>query len=267
MAATFRNLTAHIATHSPEHMRALSSLHLTPAQKDAMLHQVKMLGDPRMQSLGRDVALAIRDGQSQGSAGVKRQLMERLQPRFAEIRRLHAEFKPAALNGPAAAGNDFKMNLDLDHMRMVQNFGNHKGSWEIDMSSPSVTSQAVASRRLNAQAALLQTEQSMGIIQAVAEQVRIILDQVADMGAVFGSPDANRIPAWSRSLVGGVDVIAGMLQCVIDGMGNPSLMVVCPMRYASAMTDVFQSVSYLFGGGTNTATTTNTGTGSAVWPW
>lgn len=268
VAGGFRNLTSFIQQNKPTVYRQLTQLHLTDEQKAALLNQVHMTGDPRMQSIGRDIAYAVIQGRGQGREAVTRQLSQKLQPRLAEIRQLHEEFLPSALGGGHHEDSNFEMNIDFNNMHLLQSFDHSGGSMEVDMSRPEAGSETLPSRRLNAQAALLNTEESLGVIHGVIEQARIILDQMDDLSGVFGNTAiAAAIPDWSRSLVGFLDLTSGLVTCLIDGLGNPTLQMMCPMRYASSAMDMFRSINYLWRGGSHSATTTLYTTSAQLWPW
>merc|ERR1712050_335630 len=87
----------------------------------------------------------------------------------------------------------------------------------------------------------MKMEDGLAIVNAFAEQARILLDQIDSMSQIFGKRLA--IPGWSEALVGAADFVTGMASCVMDARGNHFMLMMCPARYETAAADLFKLVT------------------------
>mmetsp|Transcript_64171 Transcript_64171/g.162633 ORF Transcript_64171/g.162633 Transcript_64171/m.162633 type:complete len:310 (+) Transcript_64171:66-995(+) len=99
-----------IREQQPEAHEKMGSLTLSPKQKQAAMRVLKMYSDSRMLSLTHKVAAAVREtAQEKGDQSVlARKLMERLTPSLSDMRQLHKEMFPGAID-------EFKFDLDSKH--------------------------------------------------------------------------------------------------------------------------------------------------------
>jgi len=252
----FRNLTRLIGERSPEALASLDRLQLTPEQQGGVLRVVRKMSDPRLQELGAAAAHAARAGASGGPSSVRRSLLEKLQPRMAEIRLLQEEVIPAPLHtlGLRAGGEagDWHVALDPESMTLVRSFSDE---WhvEIDVSRPEVLPGSPGGRRLaefNESGITVSKEQGVALLSALLEQARVIVDQLDRIAELFGSDKIPvHIPDYVRSMVAGGSFFSSLLSCVMDSaeQEDKMLMFMCPFRLASAGADVLHSTHVLEG--------------------
>ena len=78
------------------------------------------------------------------------------------------------------------------------------------------------------------------------------MDQIDFVGESF---DVDmKIPYWAKSLVGGLDFVSELSDCVMrandgndKGESNQVKLMMCPVKYASAATDFLESVDNVMG--------------------
>merc|ERR1712232_568413 len=88
-------------------------------------------------------------------------------------------------------------------------------------------------------------EEGLGVLAGLLEQCRVALDQIDFVGESFDID--MKIPYWAKSMIGGLDFVAEMADCVSRGENNQVKLMMCPMKYASAATDFMESLDNLFG--------------------
>merc|ERR1712083_632231 len=88
-------------------------------------------------------------------------------------------------------------------------------------------------------------EEGLGVLCGMLEQTRVALDQIDFVGESF---DVDmKIPYWAKSLVGGLDFVSELADCVMRGESNEVKLMMCPMKYASAATDFLESIDNVMG--------------------
>merc|ERR1712232_1149019 len=88
-------------------------------------------------------------------------------------------------------------------------------------------------------------EEGLGLLSGLLEQARGALDQIDFVGESF---DVDmKIPYWAKSLIGGLDFIGELSDCVMRGQSNQVKLMMCPMKYASAATDFLESFDNVMG--------------------
>jgi len=251
----FKNVSVGIRQQDSETFERLNQLQLTHEQAHAVLRVLVRMGDPKVQSIGMDVASALMQGGREGKVAAKRLLMQKLHPRLQEISKLREQIFPAVLRG-VDQSEQGDMVLDPDNLYVIKTFPN---KWNIQLE---VSRESIATRRRLIEKPLLRTEEAFGVVGAVMEQARILLDQFNAIEKMFGKKSS--IPPIASSAVGGVDFVTNLITCMIDGFEgtNPQLLLVCPMRFASAATDVMLAMRAFMSGLRNTPTTVSAFHGS-----
>jgi hypothetical protein len=87
--------------------------------------------------------------------------------------------------------------------------------------------------------------QGLGVASTLLEECRVILDQVDFVGEAFGK-DVG-VPYWAKSAVGGLDFMTELTDCALRDHGNEVKLMMCPMKYASAFTDLISGIDNIFG--------------------
>jgi len=241
--AGFGNISLMLQSREPATARRLSSFQLTEEQKLSVLGVVRHMGDPRVQQVGRELTKALRDFLGTSStdhrADMELHIRRALQPRLAELRRLRDEVMASPLPRSAGQlGGRWGVAINPDRMRVVKTFDN-KWKFEFDMSRPQRTMKVLPRRRL---AEGKEDAKPYGVAGGVVEQARVLLDQLQ---AVLSRFDIEtEVPGWVTSLDGtSRPFLSDLLRCVRDSMGDTALMIMCPMKFASAGIDVFSSLS------------------------
>merc|ERR1712226_1758840 len=72
-------------------------------------------------------------------------------------------------------------------------------------------------------------EEGLGVLSGLLEQCRVALDQIDFVGESFDID--MKIPYWAKSLVGGLDFVAELADCVMRGQSNQVKLMMCPMKY------------------------------------
>merc|ERR1712151_744976 len=87
--------------------------------------------------------------------------------------------------------------------------------------------------------------EALGVFAGLLEQCRVALDQIDFVGESFDID--MKIPYWAKSMIGGLDFVTEMADCVSRGQNNQVKLMMCPMKYASAATDFLESVDNVMG--------------------
>merc|ERR1712113_65871 len=163
---------------------------------------------------------------------------------------------------------DTQLTVDADRMRLVRN---SHDSWDFEVSIENPTGRRLLDDAFNLDntaaasngADITETnpgstitsvdmdgmsskfEEALGILCGMLEQTRVALDQIDFVGESF---DVDmKIPYWAKSLVGGLDFVSELADCVMRGETNEVKLMMCPMKYASAATDFLESVDNVMG--------------------
>merc|ERR1712032_62156 len=178
---------------------------------------------------------------------------------MGEIRQLRDDIIPVSLHQSHEETQNWHVTFDPESLHMMKSIPND-WNMEIDVSRPegASTSGVEPARRLaELSGKMWALEEGLGVINALCEQARVILDNLDRLDNMFG--DVLKIPTWSEGLVGVLDLISGFSTCMIDAKGESMMMMLCPMRYATAASYVMRELTNLknkFFGGGGTGTTT-----------
>merc|ERR1712232_608508 len=88
-------------------------------------------------------------------------------------------------------------------------------------------------------------EEALGVFAGLLEQCRVALDQIDFVGESFDID--MKIPYWAKSMIGGLDFVSELSDCVMRSENNQVKLMMCPVKYASAATDFLESVDNVFG--------------------
>jgi hypothetical protein len=259
---------------SPKSYEQLNELPLSEEQKRSVLNVVRNLADDRLQTVGKQIAKIAKDSASSGKKGkylegsMKRKLMEHFHQNKDSITDLRNEIIPNSLR--KHVDKKAEMKLDTENMRL---FRYSKASWDAlekaedsrRLQAPSSPISALGSSSsddddeipglgTNADDLSEKFGQGLGVVAGMLEQCRVALDQIDFVGESF---DVDmKIPYWAKSMVGGLDFVAEMSDCLLrdgvaDGVNDENTNMVklgmCPLKYASAATDFLESIDNVMG--------------------
>jgi len=234
----FRNVTLGMQTEDPEGYKKFSEMQLTGEQGHAVLHALTQMLSPKVMNVGIQMARGIQQGKDQGKEGARRMLMEKLQPKLPQIASLRDQVIPPVLRQDEDPSKKWSMVIEPSHLYVMKTFPS-KWKVEFEMGRSDDKAAATHERRL-VSGPLLKTEQAFGIMGAIMEQARIVLDMINFVNPSF--KNTFQVPKVVTGVVGGVDMVANLLPCLLDGFGgsNPQLLLLCPFRFASAASDLFK---------------------------
>jgi len=252
----FGNISLMLQSKNPELARKLDLVQLSPQQREAVLGVVRHMSDLRVQNIGVELATILREFMNTTSDRnvVKVRILESLQPKLTQIRRLRDEVVPQALRDPTQEpdSHELRVTLNPERMRVVKTFTD---GWKFEysmsaparLSSSSGPASAVVQRRLRGgPAGSSEHEENekkrFAVAGGVVEQARVVLDLFKEILGKGG--EEVEVPSWVTSLDGHkAPFFSDLIGCVIDGLGDLTHMISCPMKFASAGIDVFSSIN------------------------
>jgi hypothetical protein len=265
-----KRLMKHMKEMSPKAHEQLDQLSLSDGQKRGILQVVGSLGDGRLQAVGKEIAKMGKDSKIQGKntfsqEAMKRKLAQSFEQNKTKLVQLRNELVPAALR--QMLDKDWDVTFDAEKTRLVRT---SKDSWDVEMAMDRPTSRRLVdtsdewgSSSSSSGGDITKTapgstltsdsfdgmgskfEEGLGVFSGLLEQARVALDQIDFVGESF---DVDmKIPYWAKSLVGGLDFVGELSDCVMRGESNEVKLMMCPMKYASAATDFLESIDNVMG--------------------
>jgi hypothetical protein len=152
VSQVFANLTADLSKQSPAASRVLGNMWLGPAQRGAVLEAMQLLSDSRVQSIGLDVARAVRQGAPGGRPSLQQSVDRSLRERRAEIGQLREELLPKELANSGEGGSAWDLLFDQESVRIMATVN---GEWDLGPGSRASALAADLPRADPAQPALL----------------------------------------------------------------------------------------------------------------
>lgn len=166
----FANISKELKLIDPEAMEELSSVHLTESQKDALLTLLEIIDEPRVQSIGLDVAKAIHERARMSGArdDLRGHIEKRLVARREEILALRDALIPTQLLEFLGHTNQWFMTLHPDNLQVMETVSD---GWELVIRGEHdhFTAQTLASTR---------AQRSLDIFAGVLEEGRALLDMI-----------------------------------------------------------------------------------------
>jgi len=267
MGEHFLKASEEVSRYNPE----AAQVPISAEEKDSILRMLRYTSDARVQTIGVNVAHAIRDAGTDDHEVLKRHIAHKLAPRMAEMMRLHHEIFPAPMRKLLSASGD-----DFEHVfspKMIQLLKTMDDSWDDRLAS---NDKKNAARLLQAATtggwgqatpapaaaaptevgtlasgiggdstidAVDKAEEGIGIVAGVAEEVPVILRIIKPVTKMFGK-DIN-LPPQATTAIGAVDAVTSIASCETKAGedGNPIEAVGCIASAGSAGMD---SLRYLF---------------------
>eukprot|EP00448_Togula_jolla_P007336 CAMPEP_0170601748 /NCGR_PEP_ID=MMETSP0224-20130122/18024_1 /TAXON_ID=285029 /ORGANISM="Togula jolla, Strain CCCM 725" /LENGTH=416 /DNA_ID=CAMNT_0010926543 /DNA_START=51 /DNA_END=1302 /DNA_ORIENTATION=- len=245
---SFQNIS-----RAPGNAESLGLVRLNEEQKGAVLHMMRYLSDPRVQRIGLEVSHAVRDSGSEHPEALKRAIAERLRPHLGEMSRLHQEAIPAVLRQFTDNGHGWEAILEPRRVQLSKTFGDE---WDSKISS---SSPAQAPRSLEeleeshgfseaSRAKARKGKQVTGIIAAILEETRFLLDILRSMSKMWKDKDLN-VPPLITSAIGFADTFFGFVSCELDAITDSSSVegVSCPLQEGTQGMDAMREFFALIG--------------------
>lgn len=249
---------------------------ITSDQKAAVLHMMRYISDPRVQSIGVNVAHAIRDSGSEDPEVLRLQIAHKLAPRFAEMKRLHSEAFPARMRASLGMkGGDFEHVLSPNMIRILKTMDDSwdarfspkehdvtarlllastAGGWGAAAAAPAGATAAAPAGTMASGIGgdttingIDKAEEGLGISAAVVEEVSCLLRILKPTLKMFGK-DAG-LPPQATSAIGAVDALLSIASCETKAAedSNPLEGAGCVASAGSAGMDSLREVFTLVG--------------------
>lgn len=238
--AGFRNISLELQKRAPKVAKELSMVDLTQIQKNAVLNSMRLMGNPRVQSIGLDIGQAIHDSKSTHREDLRRYIQTRLQPRLGEIMKLRSELMPEPLRQLWGGGHQWTMTLDEENIRLMGAYRGQGKYGAIRRSSAGGAAGGAAPVELSPQEA-----KTYSILGGVLEEGRALLDIIELCAHLFGRH--FEVPYWLTYLGGHMDVTSEFLSCEHhflrpeDEKLNSTTALFCPLKFGTQGMDALRA--------------------------
>jgi len=269
VTSVYRNASARLASVAPEAARLLSSFQLGKSQQDAVLSAVQLVGAPRVQVVGLDVARAIRSSQSTERGQVRRDIETKLGPIASNLVNLRNQLVPGEVQKLWDGEHVWELTLDPENVHIMQ-AGGHASALlsEHDLlldgdSSGGDAGGVEGADHASADAA----RKRAALVRGAAQQARLLLHVLArlanlpdkDVKAAVAAADvADTADSAHRVLVEGAPEphgpLSGPLSCaassaspVVGGHGEDQAerAMLCALRFGVQGVDALRACSKL----------------------
>jgi len=243
VAAGFRNISLQISRRSPELAKAIFKLELNEEQKNLVVTYLRLMSIPDVQSIGFEVALAIRRSLTTDRMQVRQKIEEMLRSNLDEVKRLRDEHVSEQLLTLWGSEHQWEMTLDPENIRVMEAF--HGGRFFGSMNASFyVTTQRGGVKKLPHE------EKAYGAWGGILEEGRALLNIIRIIAHSSGSGEF-KVPAWAASLGDNMDVQdlgRELLSCELyesDGMDNFMKALFCPLKYGVQGIDALRAVDQM----------------------
>lgn len=240
VAAGFRNLSRQLDTRAPAAARALAQLELSRAQKDAVLSSLRLASLPKVQRVGFEVSLAIRQSVSLRRGVIRRHVEDMLRSNIKEIEGLRDEVIPPSLLAFWDTSHQWEMTLEPENIQVMEAF--HGGKFFGSMNA------SFYATFLPTLPKKLPTEEKMyGVWSGVLEEGKVVLNTIKLISRSRGLE--LDLPASTTSLSDNIDVKdlgSEVLSCELhegSSMNNLMKAFFCPLKYGSQGIDALRAAS------------------------
>jgi hypothetical protein len=244
----FGKITRSLQDSIPGFSQTLDTASIKKTHHDAVVHAMRYLSDSRLQSIGLDMAHAVRDAKTDDHDTLKSHIVAALAPRKAEMTAMQQEMFPAEVRKLYDEQNTnvgFEDMLQPQKLRVMRSFDN---SWDARITSHDEDGEA---RKLSfldqttTKAPLATALDVIGILGAVAQEVSVILRMIKPLTKIMpadGSHDLGISP-MATTIIGFIDALFNTISCELDAAqddDNPIEMVTCPLMSGSAAFDMMR---------------------------
>jgi len=262
--AGFRNISSRLKERAPEALKVLDDVWFTDVQRNAVLKTMRLLSDPRVQSIGLDVAKAIRESRSRDHWVIVDRIHRRLTPRVGEIRVLRDQLIPASLRALARVGHHWDLTLTPANIRTMADVSDDWGSELGASQTPEMQPGGIfpVFRKLGAAAlgeavkavatrpkevAPPADSKAQGISAGVSEQGRYLLDLLRlSVGALREDGRVHDAPVGAGAVATALGAGAGTeeaLRGVSCSSGlSAATALLCPLKFGTQGLDALRAV-------------------------
>jgi hypothetical protein len=218
VAAGMQKIYGQLKEHSPVALEALTHVELTSKGKNAVLTWMRLSSIPEVQTIGYEVALAVRRSLSLDPDTIRTQIEGVLQSNLDKIADLRDDLLPPSVFKFLNSEQQWQMTLQSENLRVMQAF--HEGGELYG----SMSAEFYSDKQKGAPKRLPSEEKAYGAWGGVLEQGRIFLDIIKLVAASHGV--TLLIPEQATALQVNVDVKdlgSDLLSCELydeDGMNN-----------------------------------------------
>mmetsp|Transcript_103647 Transcript_103647/g.231450 ORF Transcript_103647/g.231450 Transcript_103647/m.231450 type:complete len:391 (+) Transcript_103647:195-1367(+) len=219
--AGFNRISTIVQESSRDNPTQLAMIPMNRQERDAVLHVVRLTGDPRVQSIGFEVAQAIRSCSFYEREFVKRRIENQLQPRIGEILRLRRELVPPSLQEVWGEGHQWEMTLDPENMDAMKAVSD---SWA---SEKGLISSAAAVGPLH----LSSAQKSWSVLGGAIEEGRALLDAIQVSTHLFRKD--LQVPVAAASLAGSGGLGSELATCALGHPQDFAKTLFCPLKFGA----------------------------------
>jgi len=244
VTACFHNVSKQIQEHAEASMQALQHIELDEKEKNSVLTWIRLMSVPQVQSIGYEVALAMRRSLTSDPEVVRAAVEEVLSTNLENVKELRDELIAPRMLDYWGPEQQWELTLDPENLAVIQAFrhGEFYGSLDADFYSKNVSGLV---KKLPAK------EKAYGVWGGVLEQGRALIDVIRLLAR--HQEIELLVPAQATSLDVNVDVEdlgSELLSCELqpkDGMNNLMKALFCPLKYGSQGLDALRAVHHMEG--------------------
>ncbi|CAK0800723.1 unnamed protein product [Prorocentrum cordatum] len=227
VVTSFKNISRELHAHAPEVAGELEMMQLSELQKDSVIAAMKLVANRQVQSLGLEVARAIRDSPSADRADLLLAIETQLRPKLASLMQLKNELVPASLRTLWGSDHQWDMTLDPESVKTMR--GNAR---EFAEDTQPATTVDLARK-------------SFSILGGVLEEGRALIDAIKLCTRMFGSELA--VPNWATSLIGkaGPRLETCELDAPMDSKLDFMKALFCPLKFGTAGLDALRAAGQM----------------------
>jgi len=243
VAESFRNISVELEQGAPEVAAELRAIQLDEVQKDAILRLMQLIDEPRVQSIGLEVAQAIREIAAMSSKRdeMKQHIEQKLFPRRGEILKLREELIPAPLHEILDNGDQWSMTLHRDNIRVMETVSD---GWSNVIGGHHEHFQAQLQATAQALAPMEASPRSLAIFAGVLEEGRALLDMLELHARSLGKD--LQMPQLTISLTSSRGFGDRPVSCDLEE-GKPAMWflksILCPLKFGTQGLDALRATS------------------------
>lgn len=235
----FRNISVQFRNGAPELADMLGTVQINGVQKEAVLEQLRLVGDPRLQDIGFEIAQAIRESGHTNSViemiadteHVKGSIERKLYARREEIWALRKELVSEALLEFWGEGYEWIVTLHPENVEMMETVN---GEWmDVIAEKHSVLANAHVST----------FQQALAMFGGVLGVGRALLDMVADHAHMLGN-DLS-LPYLVTALSNDRHLNTKRLSCNLGSADFFLMAILCPLKFGMQGMDALRAAPEL----------------------
>mmetsp|Transcript_59132 Transcript_59132/g.117138 ORF Transcript_59132/g.117138 Transcript_59132/m.117138 type:complete len:401 (+) Transcript_59132:71-1273(+) len=183
------NISRHLRLAAPELMQQLNMLQLNRELQDAVLSCLRIVGDPRVQRIGGDVATALQSSLSKRREELVSRIDLELFSRLEEVQKLRMELMPTALLELSGPAHEWAFTLDASRLHVMRAIHDGKINFAKDAVVLQEMSDDANGPSYNAKA--------VAILGGVLEQAQALMNAIRLSARLFDRQLQLPITTWS----------------------------------------------------------------------